>query len=421
MDKILINKNKIKQTLALVFAIVFLTLLFLNNLKLKQMAKINAISSLNEINEENISPRELFLDSWYIIKTNYYKKNLNNQNWLRWKKHYLSKIKTKEDAYIAINSMLLSLDDPYSKFMSQEEFLNQNNAINSKLYGIGINTASISGKIYVVNVLENAPAFHAGIQNGDIILKIDNEDIKGYTVYQISQMIRNSKNMNVELEILRGSEIINKTIKKEEIKVKTVQFKKISSDIGYIRISSLIGLESVQDFIIALNKLKSSKALILDLRGNSGGLVQNAILIANLFMNQGNIVTVVARHNKKNTYSAENEGCIYNNKLAVLIDNNSASAAEILAAALKDNNRAILIGTKTYGKGLVQKIFALPNKTGMNLTIARYLSPKGNEIDKIGVEPDYEVIFNHNDFLNGIDPQLNFAKSYLENELENKI
>lgn len=348
------------------------------------------------------------------MKTNYYSKNLNKQNWARWKKRYSNKIKTKEDAYVAINSMLASLNDPYSKFLSQEEFQEQNSSINSKLYGIGINIASISGKIFIVNVLENAPAYNSGIRSGDIILKVNSKDVNGQSVYQVAQLIRGNINQVVNLDLLRGNEKFNCNVKREEIKVKTIEYKKISNDIGYIRISSFIGADTPREFIVALNRLKDTKGLILDLRGNSGGLFQNAIVIANLFMKQGVIVNVIARQGKKNTYMAEYDGCIYDNPLVILIDENSASASEILSSALKDNKRAVLVGTRTYGKGLVQKVFALPNKTGMNLTIARYLTPKGVDINKKGIVPDYIVNFKHSDFLTNNDPQLSFAKNYLE-------
>ena len=412
------NNQKIKHFSMLFISIIVLFLISYHDIKLKQTKRINNISGINIINEKAVSPKGLFLESWQIIKSNYYQADLNEQNWVKWKRRYLSKIKTNEDANIAINSMLASLDDSYSKFMSQEEFSAQNNAINSKLYGIGINIASISGKIYIANVIENAPAYNQGIRSGDIILKVNGIDVSGQSIYQVAQLIRGDINANLSLELLRGNERFEKIVKREEIKVKTIDYKKITDDIGYIRISSFIGLNTSKEFIIALNRLQDTKGLILDLRGNSGGLFQNAIVISNLFMKQGTIVNVIARQGKINTYSATDEGCIYNNPLVVLIDGTSASASEILSSALKDNKRATLIGTRTYGKGLVQKVFSLPNKSGMNLTIARYLTPNGDDINQKGVSPDYTIMFNHSDFINNIDPQLAYAKKYLENEIE---
>jgi len=414
-----LDREKIKHFLMLFIGVIILFFFSYQDTKLKQTKRIRDISSLNTINEKEVSPKALFLESWQVIKSYYYSPNLNEQNWIKWKKRYLHKIKTKEDAYVAINSMLASLDDSYSKFMSEDEFLAQNNAINSKLYGIGINIASISGKIYIANVIENAPAYNQGVRLGDIILKVNGIDVSGQSIYQVAQLIRGDINSPLTLEILRGNEKFQKIIKREEIKVKTIDYKKITEDIGYIRISSFIGIDTSKEFIIALNRLKDSKGLILDLRGNSGGLFQNAIVISNLFMKEGTIVNVIARQGKKNTYSASDEGCIYNNPLVVLIDGSSASASEILSSALQDNNRATLIGTKTYGKGLVQKVFSLPNKSGMNLTIARYLTPSGVDINEKGVNPDYNVTFSHNDFINNIDSQLVYAQKFLERTIRN--
>ena len=415
-----LNKNQVKYFAMLFISISILFSISYKDLKIKQVKRIHDISGINVVNEEEVSPKELFLESWQIIKTNYYSQDMNEQNWTRWKKRYLHKIKTKEDAYVAINSMLASLNDSYSKFMSEEEFSEQNNAINSKLCGIGINIASISGKIYIVNVIENAPAYNQGVRAGDILLKVNGVDVNGQSIYQVAQLIRGDINTSLSLEILRGNEKQEKIVKREEIKVKTIDYKKLTDDIGYIRISSFIGLDTSKEFIIALNRLIDTKALVLDLRGKSGGLFQNAIVISNLFMKEGTIVNVIARQGKINTYSASDEGCIYNNPLVVLIDGTSASASEILSSALKDNKRATLIGTKTYGKGLVQKVFALPNKSGMNLTIARYLTPKGEDINQTGVLPDVNVMFSHNDFINNIDPQLAYAKSFLEKQILDK-
>ena len=416
--KLKLNKIQIRQFVILFVSVFLLFLITYKNFQIRQLNRINNVSSINTINQKEVNPKQLFNESWQIIKSNYYSKNLNKQNWSRWKRRYANKIKTKDDAYVAINTMLASLNDPYSRFLSEEEFQEQNSAINSKLYGIGINIASISGKIYIVNVLENAPAYNSGIRSGDIILKVNSKDVNGQSVYQVAQLIRGNINQVVNLELLRGNEKFACNVKREEIKVKTIEYKKISDDIGYIRISSFIGVDTPREFIIALNRLKDTKGLILDLRGNSGGLFQNAIVISNLFMNKGTIVNVIARQGKKNTYTAENEGCIYNNPLVVLIDENSASASEILSSALKDNKRAVLVGTTTYGKGLVQKVFALPNKSGMNLTIARYLTPKGVDINRKGIEPDYTVNFKHSDFLTNTDPQLSFAKNYLEKKTQ---
>ena len=413
-----IYNKKIIQFILIILCVVGFSFINYNSLQISNINRINTLSDADDyINKRNVNAQVLFNETWSIVKNNYYKKDLNSQDWSKWKKRYRHKIKTMEDAKIAINSMIASLDDTYSKFLTEEEFLQQNNSINSKLYGIGINIASISGKIYIANVLKDTPADKQGIKSGDIILKINNTDVSGQSVYQAAQLIKGEKDAFVEMELLRGNEKLVKSVKREEIKIKSVEYKKLDEDIGYIRISSFIGLDTTKDFIVGLNKLKDTKALILDLRGNSGGLFQNAIIIANMFLKQGKIVQVVARHNKKNIYEAQAENCIYEKPLVVLVDEDTASASEILSSALQDNNRAILIGTKTFGKGLVQKVFSLPNKTGMNITIAKYLTPKGNNINKIGIEPDYNITIAHNDFIENIDSQLEWAQTYLQKEI----
>jgi len=410
-----LEKNKQYFIMLFLSIIVLFSITYGKN-KTQEIKRINNLSEVNLINEENISPKELFNESWQIIKFNYYNR-INKQAWNKWKKRYSGKIKTEEDAYVAINSMLASLNDSYSRFMSKEEFSEQNSAINSKLYGIGINIASISGKTYVINVLEGTPAHSAGIRPGDIILKINDIDINGKSIYQVAQLIRGEISTSLNMLLLKGSNKYSVSLKRAEIKIKTIDYKKLNENIGYIRISSFIGIDTPTEFVVALNRLKETKGLILDLRGNAGGLFQNAVVIANLFMDKGTIVQVVARQEKKNIYDIQNSDCIYTNPLVVLIDENSASASEILASALRDNNRATLVGTKTYGKGLVQKIFSLPNETGMNLTIAKYLTPKGIDINKKGVSPDYDINFTHADFINNIDPQLSFAKDILQKKI----
>ena len=150
--------QKIKQYIIIIIGVFILFVLSFQAFYTHQTNRINNLSELNSINDKKMSPKDLYLDAWRTIKTNYYSNDLNHQNWQRWKKRYLDKIETLDDAYVAINTMIASLDDSYSKFMSEEEFQEQNSAINSKLYGIGVNIASISGKIYVLNVLDGAPA-----------------------------------------------------------------------------------------------------------------------------------------------------------------------------------------------------------------------------------------------------------------------
>ena len=320
--------------------------------------------------ETVLPPKELFLETWGLIKKNYWDNDLNEQNWSHWKKRYLHKIETEEDAYVAINSMLASLNDPYSKFLSSEEFKEQNNSIDSKIYGIGINIASVSGKIYIINVVKGAPAELGGLRPGDMILKINGNNVNGDNVFQTAGYIKGSLNSFVDLEILRDNKRLTKRIKRAEIKIKTVESEIMDKEIGYIRIVSFISSDGPVEFIDALNKVKDTNALILDLRGNTGGLFQNAVFVANMFLEKGNIVKVIGRGGHNSSYTAEEKEYIYDKPLIVLVDGESASASEIVSAALKDNGRALIVGTKTFGKGVVQKMI-LKRITIHSLTLQR--------------------------------------------------
>lgn len=416
-------KYKLKQ-----FALVILCLLALFFLAYFSSPKVAdnghfAPMLLKDFDEDKaantiLKPKELFLETWSLVKSSYWDNDLNEQNWNRWKRRYAGKIETEEDACVAINSMLASLNDPYSRFLSRNEFQEQNNSIDSKIYGIGINIASLSGKIYIINVIKGAPADIGGLKPGDMILKINGKDIKGDGIFQAASSIKGSLNTFVDLEILRGNKKLSKKIKRAEIKIRTVESEILDKEIGYIRIVSFISSDTPVEFIDALNKVKDANALILDLRGNTGGLFQNALFVANMFLEKGDIVKIIGRGGFDSSYSAEEKDYVYDKPLVVLVDGESASASEIVSAALKDNERALIVGTKTYGKGVVQKVYAMPNHMGMNLTIARYLTPNGSDIDKKGIEPNYLVEITKDDWKNNNDSQLNFAKNMLHNEIE---
>ena len=382
------------------------------NFETGKKAHVDSLASINNVNNKIVSQEELFLETWGLVRSNYWDARLNEQDWSYWKRRYSGKIETPEDVYVALNSMLASLNDPYSKFLSESEFKDQNSIIDSKVYGIGINIVSISGKIYISNVLKGAPADLQGLKQGDMILNIDGQDIRGESIFQVSQYIKGAPGAVIELTVLRGDKKITKKIKREEIKIKAAEYKILEGaggKVGYIHLLSFISQDTPSEFLAVLEKLKDCEGLILDLRGNMGGLFQNAIFVSNLFLEKGVIVNVVGRSGHLNVYRAEKGNFTYEKPLVVLIDSDSASSSEIVAGALQDHERAKLVGTATFGKGLVQKVYPMPNRTGVNLTIARYSTPQGNEIDKRGITPDYEVYFTKDDIAKNNDRQLNFA------------
>jgi carboxyl-terminal processing protease len=372
------------------------------------------------IDKTQVSSQKLFDNTWKTIRDNYYDANLNSQSWSRWREHYHGKIKNDDDAKVAIDTMLASLNDPYSRFMNKDEYLDQNTSIQSKITGIGVNIASVAGKIRIVNVMEGTPAQFANLMPDDIILSIDGKEVNGLSLSEVANIVRGPENTFINMTILRGSDKLTKRIMRKEIKIKSVKSSIIDKNIGYIQITSFVGATTPNEFLDALEKTKDTDGLIVDLRGNTGGLLPNAVFIANLFIPKGNIVSIVGRNGYKYDINAQDTEFTINKPTVVLVDGTSASASEILSGALKDYNRAKLLGTKTYGKGMVQKIIPMPNETGLNLTIAKYLTPKGTDINKKGITPDIQVDLSIKDLKNNNDSQLQTAKNVLSKMLISK-
>jgi carboxyl-terminal processing protease len=368
------------------------------------------------VGEPKSTAKKLFLESWQVIRDEYYDETYNHQDWNRWKNKYLNKINSKEDAYVAIDTMLESLDDPYTRFLPPQDFKEQNMEIDARLFGIGINIAQIKDNIIVLSVLESTPAEKADIEAGDIILKINQKTAKGISLKKAADLIRGKRGTEVKLTILRDKKTIEKAVKRDEITLKSVSYKSFTNKIGYIRISSFLSNDTIKEFLNAAFKAGDDKGLIIDLRGNPGGQLSNAVLIADMFIDSGTVVSMVDRNDKKTDIKAHKKGILIDKPLVILINKSSASASEILSGALKDHHRAILVGTTTFGKGLIQKIQKLPDNTGLNLTVARYLTPDGTDINKKGIKPDYTIEMTKEDFLKNKDPQLDKAKEIIQKQ-----
>ena len=369
------------------------------------------------INNEEIAPQKLFDKTWKVISREYYEPSLNHQNWYRWKDHYRNKIKTDEDARVAIDTMIASLNEPYTRFMPKKDFEDLTTSITSKIYGIGVNIYSNAGKIEIFNVMPATPADFAQLKQGDIITAVNGKDISGMNVSDVAAIVRGPENSVVELTILRNNKKLTKKIKRKEIKIKSVKSSVLDNHIGYIQILSFMSGTTPNEFLEALENTKNTDSLILDLRGNTGGLLDNAVFIADMFINNGTIVDIIYRNGYKKSIKAQDEHLGMQKPVVVLVNGASASASEILSGALKDTHKATLVGRKTFGKGLVQKVVPLPNQTGVNVTIARYLTPNGTDINKLGIKPDIEV-GNEFDFFvgNQKDEQLEKAKEVLNND-----
>lgn len=395
-----------------IVALTLLVLFIVNQLVVGFLNKPPVINPNTLTDTSQVSPQKLFERTWKEINSGFYDSSLNSQNWIYWKRHYKGKIQTEEDAKVAIDTMIASLDDDYSRYLNQKEYAEQNSSIESKISGIGVNIMNNAGKISVYSVLEGTPAQKAGIKANDIINKVDGKNVSGMNISDVATLVRGKENTQVVLELVRNKKKITKVVTRKSIKIESVK-SSMKKDIGYIQISSFIGSSTATEFLDALEKTKSAKGLILDLRGNTGGLLANAVYIANMFLNNGTIVNIVSRDGQLEDIKAQSGIIQVDKPIVLLVDGASASASEILSGALKDHHKAVIVGTTTFGKGMVQRIIPLPNSTGLNLTIAKYLTPNGSDINKKGISPDYEVKYTEKDFQAHRDPQREKAEQIL--------
>ncbi len=372
-----------------------------------------------KINTSQLSPQKLFEHTWQIVKNEYYDPNFNRQYWIRWKNHYRGKIKTTEDAKVAIETMLASLDDPYSRFLTKDEFAQQNTSITSKISGIGVNIINDAGKIRIISVIENTPAQFADLKVNDTIIAIDGKKVSGLSLAEVSNLVKGPINTFVSIDVLRNQEFIKKKIIRKEISIKTVK-SSVNKNIGYIQILSFISNSTPNEFLEALENTDDTEGLIIDIRGNTGGLLPNAVFVTNLFIPKGKIVSIVGRNGYHYDIMAQDNNVNIDKPVIILVDGASASASEIFSGAMKDYHRAKLIGTKTYGKGMVQKIIPMPNETGINLTIAKYLTPKGKDINKQGINPDVILPLKREDIIERKDTQLEKAKVMMEQMISSR-
>jgi carboxyl-terminal processing protease len=299
-----------------------------------------------------------------------------------------------DDAYEGIDTMLSSLNDRYTRFLTPEEFADEGNSIRATLFGIGIQIGIRNDQIVVIAPIEDTPAEKAGLKSQDLILEINGETTKGMSVKDAADHIRGEKGTPVKLLVKRGDKPPKMyTVLRDEIKLKSVSKDPplpVKDNIGYIRLSSFLSKKASDEVKDALKSESTKQGYILDLRGNPGGLLTNAINIADFFLDHGGIVSTVDRDGYKETKSSSG-GVLTNKPLVVLINEGSASASEILSGALRDNNRAILVGKKSFGKGLVQEINSLPDGSGVNITTQKYLTPNDTDINKVGILPDIDV------------------------------
>ena len=369
-----------------------------------------------------LTPQGLYDRAWRLINTKYVDDTQNQQNWERWRHKYDNVIQDEEDAYVAIGTMVDSLGDVYTKFLDPKEYKQESESIQGSLKGIGVQIGVREGKLLIIAPLEDTPGERAGLKSEDEILEIDGKSTKGITVEAAADKIRGPEGTKVTLLIKRkGEENKLYTIERANIELKSVSTKapkigKIDDNLGYIRLSSFISRNAAMEFQNALNEMKAKDGIIIDLRSNPGGLLTNAIYIADMLLSNKVIVSTVDRDGYKDTTNSASQ-IITDQPIVVLINGGSASASEILSGALKDNKRATIVGKKSFGKGLVQEINKLPDGSALHITIQKYLTPDGTDIHKKGIIPDYSVDITADDIKNNKDPQLQKACEILQEKV----
>jgi carboxyl-terminal processing protease len=344
------------------------------------------------------SPKELIDEVWQNVDRLYVDGTFNQKDWRAIRKQYLQKsYKNKEEVYKAVRLMLKNLNDPYTRFMDPKEFRDLQVETSGQLIGVGIQLSQNekTKKLEVIAPIEDTSAAKAGILSRDIITKIDDKTTVGMDVNQAVQLIRGKEGTSVKLTVQRDSrQVIEFNLLRQQIEIHPVEAKyrpKELGGIGYIRLKQF-SANAATEMGAAIQKLEGQGATgyVLDLRSNPGGLLYGATDIARMWLDDGKIVSTVNRKGTGEVWSA-NRTAITKKPLVVLVDGGSASASEILSGALQDNKRAQLVGAKTFGKGLVQSVRPLIEGAGMAVTIAKYYTPSGKDINHAGIKPDIEV------------------------------
>ena len=328
---------------------------------------------------------------------------------------YVDEINQSKSMDSAINGLLQSLD-PYSAYMSPEVFSEMQTETSGEFGGLGIEVGMESGLVKVISPIDDTPASRAGIKAGDYIVKIEDTQVQGKSLSEAVELMRGPVGSSIELTVRRRGKkkALTFNIVREIIEIQSVKNDLIENNIGYIRLTSFNenSSDQIKDKIKDLEKNQNVNAYILDLRNNPGGLLSQAITISDFFLNNGEIVSTKSRKASENRKWFAKKGDLTNGKiLVVLINYGSASASEIVAGALKDHKRAIILGENSYGKGSVQSIIPLKNKGAIRLTVAKYYLPSGKSISEVGVSPDIEVIEEGDEFKikTDTDNQLNYA------------
>ena len=334
-------------------------------------------------------------------------------------KEYIDEINQSDAMDAAINGVLQSLD-PYSAYMSPEILKEMQTETKGEFGGLGIEVGMEAGVVKVISPIDDSPADRVGVKAGDYIVKINDIQVQGKSLTEAVELMRGPVGTDIKITVRRrgNKKALIFKITREIIEIKSVKAKIIDDEVGYIRLSSFNENSSnqIKKNIKNFKKEKKIKKFILDLRNNPGGLLTQAIEVSDFFLEHGEIVSTKGRKERENRKYFAKKGDLINGKtLVVLINYGSASASEIVAGALQDHKRAILVGESSYGKGSVQSIIPLKNKGAIRLTISKYYLPSGKSISEVGVTPDIEIVESSDDFKinTKTDNQLEFAVKLL--------
>lgn len=380
------------------------------------------------------SPKAIVDEVWQIVNTEYVDGTFNKQNWQNIRQELLSREYTsREQAYTAVRNALKRLDDPYTRFLDPKQYKALTSQTSGELTGVGLRLGvnEDSKVLTVVEPMANSPAIKAGLQAGDQILSIDGKATKDMPVEVAANLIRGEVGSKVKLKLKRqGKGEFEVTLTRAQIEIATVthQVKQEGQmRVGYIRLNEF-SAHAADQMRTAIRDLSGQKVdgFVLDLRGNPGGLLQASVEIARMWLDRGTIVRTVDRRGDNEEYTT-NRSALTQLPLTVLVDGNSASASEILSGALKDNQRATIVGSQTFGKALVQSVHGLADGSGLAVTIAHYYTPNGTDISHKGVTPDVKVDLtevqqqtlgkNPSRLATPEDPQYMKAISVLQNEV----
>ena len=360
------------------------------------------------------SPKTLVDEVWQIIHSEFVDREFNTVDWQNARQELLNKNYANEkEAYKAIRESLKELGDPYTRFLEPSEFEELTSQTSGELSGVGIRLAidEKTSKLTIVEPLPNSPAASAGLKPGDAIVRIDNKPTEAMNINQASAAIKGEVGTEVSLKIARqGKPAFDVILERAQIELPSVSYTlkdEGTAKVGYIKLDefSSHAAEQMQKAIKDLSNQKAS-GFVLDLRGNPGGLLFSSVEIARMWMEKGAIVSTMDRKGGNQKFGADGKA-LTDLPLVVLVDGYSASASEILAGALKENQRATVVGSRTYGKGTVQSVHSLSNGSGLAVTIAKYYPPSGMDIDHKGISPDVEVDLTREEQTNlSINPDL---------------